>query len=268
MSICLNDGPSICPTVAVPARSSGGLVKAAVLNQLELVAVDVDLGARVVGAPVANRRVARGREVLARLVAVLAADLPAAGDGLEHAAVIAQPRQPIGQRVHEGVATVEGGGTVQVVEVADRLRRIVVAVAAGVGERLAERVGHRELEVAAALGRIQLHRVVGGVGVADPHADRRVAGVGPQGVHRHPLRRRQRGIGAQRVERRAVDVRLADQVLAAVADVGGLDEVAAAELTLHADAEVHLRRQLHVRVERVDVANRGDRAGGAAASAR
>jgi hypothetical protein len=54
------------------------------------------------------------------------------------------------------------------------------------------------------------------------------------------LRRRQRRVRPQRVETGAVDVRLPQQEIAAVADVGRLDEIAAAELALGADAEVRL----------------------------
>ena len=206
----------------------------------------------VVGAAVADRRVAGDREVLPRLEARDAADLPPAQRVAEHAAAIAHERNHVGVGEHRDMTPVERRRSVVEVDV-ERIFR-VVADAAGVGQHARQRVARRHHQIALALRRIQLQRVIVRDRVAAALADRRVALVRTQRVGRRPLRRRQQLIRRQRVERRLIDVRLPDQIAAAIADVGRFDEVALRQLALHAHAVLIRARRDQVRAHRIDLA--------------
>ncbi len=244
-------GPSIRPIGALPRRPSGAVANAAVLNHWFSSRLShADLAAQVVGAAGADRRVAGRRQVLARLPAYLATELPPSEDRFGEIGLSAVERHRVGERVDQRVPPIVGGRPDEEVEVEGRARDVafggerVVAVAAAEAGGLRERVADGVAEAAAPLVQIQLQPVVVREGIAAPLPDRRIATVRTQEVGVGAIRGRERRVRREDLERGLVDFRLPQQVTSPVADVGHFREVPPRQLALDADAVIELTRTL------------------------
>ncbi len=114
----------------------------------------------------------------------------------------------------------------------------VVAVAAGVVVGAAQGVAHRPAQVPLAPREEELERMIGRVRVGEPHLDHGVALVGPEEVRVGALGGGQGGVGGQGLERRLIDVGLAELVLALAPHVADLAEDPPGQGALHAHAPI------------------------------
>ena len=241
-----------------------------VVRQHEAVALRVHGAAEVLRATIAETaygRVADDGVIRAGLHASDGGDLQASHSLTEQEVVIGQRGQLVSDGGDEGVAAIDAELTVVVVQVLPVLERC--AVAGRIAERLGIGVTNGGVHAPAALGQVDLERVVVAVGVAavlvdgaEAHVRVEVGAVGG-GCGR--------GGGCRLIACRdcgdawKVNVRLAEEVVAYVADIGGLHQEPHGQLLLDAKAVLVDVGVLEVGVDGGDGALEPGVIGGAAA---